>query len=91
MGGLPDLALLTRLYAPACATQIPGEDEDDHRIHRIHVGDTIVRYAEGSFVIQVTVEGELPAEIVRQLQQDLVEKLSALERAPVVCRTIAPQ
>lgn len=88
LGALPDLALLSALYAPDIATEILGEDDERHGVYRIHINDVIVRYVEDHFTIQVTVEGELPNQVIEQLQRDLVDKLSALEQAQVTFRTI---
>lgn len=91
LGAPPDLDLLTGLYAPAIATAVLGEDPDDFGSFRIHVDDVVVRYQEDDFVIQVTVEGIVPAETLDSLKNDMVRKLSALERVPVICAGIEPQ
>ncbi|HEX7645076.1 MAG TPA: hypothetical protein VF472_22980 [Burkholderiaceae bacterium] len=91
LGTLPDLALLSSLYAPDVATQVLGEDEDRHSVYRIRIGEIVVRYVEDHFTIQVTVEGDLPDQVVKQLQVDLVSKLSALEQTQFICRTIENQ
>jgi hypothetical protein len=91
LGALPDLAWLSALYETDIATQSLGEDEEQYGIYRIRIGDVIVRYKEDRFIIQVTVEAELPENIVEQLQRDLLDKLSLLERAAFTCKVIAPQ
>jgi hypothetical protein len=93
---VPDLNLLETLYAPEIATEIikrkVSEDDDDevddYHVHRIRIGDVIVRYVEDWSSINVTVEGELPQEIVEQLKKDLMDKFAALERAKISCRII---
>jgi hypothetical protein len=96
---VPDLNLLETLYAPKIATEIivkkvsENDDDDDddgdkYNVHRIRIGDVIVRYVEDMSGINVTIEGELPSEIVEQLKTDLIEKLAALERTKISCRTI---
>lgn len=91
LGGLPDLELLETLYAPKLATEILGEDAEQCGTFRIRVGDVVVRYVEDPFVIQFTVEGEVPPAVLDELQTDFVNKLSVLERTPITCTLIQPQ
>ena len=56
--------------------------EDEFGVHRIKVGDTTVRFVEQMNAVQMTVEGELPAETLEELTGDLLKKISALENAP---------
>lgn len=91
LGSLPDLDLVEALYAPMLATDILGEDAEQYGTFRIRVGDVVVRYVEESFVIQVTVEGELPRSALDELQKDVVDKLALLERTPITCKLIQPQ
>jgi hypothetical protein len=85
LGGPPLLELVPELYRPRVPHEVLRED---HRVHRIRVGDVVVRYVEDGFHIQVTVEGELPAGDVEQLRLDLIEKLTALERGAITSRDI---
>ena len=85
LGGPALLDLVPELYRPSVPHEVVRED---HRVRRIRVGDVIVRYVEDSFHIQVTIEGELPAEYVEQLRLDLVGKLGELERTTIVSREI---
>jgi len=87
---LPDPKLLETLYAPDVATEIIGKDEEKYGVHRIRVGDVIVRYVEDSYSITVTIEGELPTDVVEQLRNDVTTKFAALERVPIACETILP-
>ena len=88
IGGPPNLDILASLYSPGIADEVLPEREDEYNVHRIRIGDVVVRYVEESFVIQVTAEGELSTAEIRQLRADLVEKLSLLERSAVQCRDI---
>ena len=75
----------TRLHP---ADEIFPENDDEYNVYRIRVGDIVVRYVEDSFVIQVTVEGEMPTEAVEELKTDLIEKFGLVEQAAVRCRNI---
>jgi len=83
LGIPPKLDLFPQLFRPSIAHEVVPEDEDEFRIHRIRVAGVMVRYVEDSKWLQLTVEGELPAETIQALVTDLSEKLSALENAPV--------
>jgi len=50
----------------------------------------LVRYVEGTFGIQVTVEGDLPADCIELIRRDLVLKLQALEQSHIGYREIPP-
>jgi len=95
LGIVPDLTLFETLYTPPIATEIIDEDTEsedyDCRVHRICIGDVIVRYVEKSHSILVTVEGELPESVVEQLKKDITDKLSALEQTKIVCQTITSE
>lgn len=88
LGGVPDLGWFETLYAPSFATEILGEDEDQVLIHRIRLGDAMVRYVDDHYRVQVTVDGDLPPALLAQLKQDIVDKFAALMTAPVVIRDI---
>jgi len=90
LGTLPDVKLFETLYTPDVATEIIAKNPDDeeYNVHRIRVGDVVVRYVEDSREIQMTVEGELPSGIVEQLRDDVMQKFAALEGVPIVCQTI---
>jgi hypothetical protein len=53
--------------------------EEEHNVFRIRIDGMVVRYAEDSHSIKMTVEGELPQASVQALVSDLVMKLSLLE------------
>ena len=93
---LPDLKLLETLYKPDVATEIieknidldEEDDGDEYGVYRIRVGNVIVRYVEDMYNIAVTVEGELPPNIVERLKNDVREKFAALEQVPITCQII---
>lgn len=78
------------LYRPEVAHEELPEDPEAHDIYRIRIGAVVVRYVEDWFSVQVTVEGELPADGVEQIRNDLIEKLEALEQSLVEYRAIPP-
>ncbi len=93
LGSLPDLKLLETLYVPDIATEIiprnDSDDDDDERgVYRIRIGDVVVRYFEDISYVTVTVEGELPPDTVERLKNDVMDKFTALEGAPIICQTI---
>ena len=88
LGDTPRLDILPELYRPNLAHAVLPDDEDEHRTHRIRIAGIVVRYAEDTYTIQVTVEGELPAEAVARLRSDITAKLEALEQSPIVYRDI---
>lgn len=88
LGSVPRLDIVPTLYRPNIPHETIPENDDEYGVHRIQIDAVIVRYVEDSFCIQVTAEGSLPSEVIEQLRNDLVAKLEALERAPIVYRTI---
>ena len=82
-GARPDLDVADRLFSPGVSHARIPDDEDEYRVRRIRIGDVIVRYVEDMMGMQMTVEGELPAETLDALVDDLRVKLEALENAPV--------
>ena len=93
LGSFPDLTLLEMLYKPDIATEVVSEniledDEEDFNTHRIRVDGVTVRYVEDMYEILLTVEGDLPQEVIEVLKTDVVDKLAALERSPIVCEAI---
>jgi hypothetical protein len=79
LGKLPDLDLFTILYRPSVMHEALAGSEDEYNVHRIKVEGVVVRYVESAWSVQMTVEGELPQEILDALTHDLIEKLSVLE------------
>ena len=87
-GKLPDLKLFETLYKPDIASEIIEQNEDEYNVHRIRIDDVIVRYVDDSHGITVTIEGELPPDVVEKLKNDVMKKFAALERAAITCREI---
>jgi hypothetical protein len=88
LGSAPRLDLLPHLFRPDIAHEELPEDPDNFKVHRIRTDGIVVRYVEGRFNIQVTVEGDLPADGIEPIRKDLIEKLQALEQAPIGHRVI---
>jgi len=94
LGALPDLKLYETLYTPDVATAVIVPDDSDdaeYGVHRIRVGDVIVRYVKTMREVNVTIEGELPPDIVEQLRKDITEKFAALEGVPITCQIISSE
>jgi hypothetical protein len=90
LGSPARLDLVPVLYRPGVAHEELPEDPDEYGIYRIRIAAVMVRYVENMFRVQVTVEGELPTDAVVQMRDDLIEKLEALEQAPITYRVISP-
>ncbi len=88
LGNTPRIDILPSLYKPSFTDEVLPQEEDEYNIYRIRVEGVVVRYVEDSFVIQVTVEGKLPEQTIRDLKSDLADKLSLLEQTIWHCRTI---
>lgn len=91
IGHLPSLERLQALYRPKVADEVLPDEDEFSSTHRIRVGNITIRYMEEWFTIQVIIEGELPAEVIDALRQDLIGKLAALERTSIHCETIHPR
>jgi hypothetical protein len=89
LGSPAKLDLVPTLYQPALAHEALPEQEGEYGVYRVRVGEVVVRFVEGSFELQVTVEGDLPPEALEQMRRELVEKLATLEQVPVAYRDIA--
>jgi hypothetical protein len=82
LGKPPDLDLFTKLYRPSVMHEELAGSEDEYNVDRIKVEGVVVRYVEEMQSVQLTVEGELPQEMLDALTHDLIEKLAVLENAP---------
>ena len=82
LGMPPDLDRFERLYNPSIAHDDIPEGEEGYRVRRIRVAGVIVRYVDDLDCIQMTVEGDLPEEVVELLSRELVETLTAIENSP---------
>ncbi len=79
LGKTPDLLLVNELYKPNHTHKALPENEEEYGIYRISIDDVVVRYVEEFHCVQVTVEGELPENIINLLKDDLLTKVSLLE------------
>jgi hypothetical protein len=87
-----DRAAFEARYRPDAVPHRVVEDEDaPHDLFRIEVHSVLVRYQEGSCDVTMTVEGDLPADVIQALTRDLEDKLwRATGIAHVVTRLITP-
>jgi hypothetical protein len=76
------------LYRPSVPHECMPEQEDEYNVHRIRVEGIVIRYVEDDWTVQVTVEGDLSAELVEIVRRDLTTTLEALERSPIESREI---
>ena len=83
LGGKPDLDLFEQRYSPPVLHEELPSTPEEYNIHRIRVAGVIVRYVEEMYVVQLTVEGDLPPATLDALTTDLLSKLSTLENAPI--------
>jgi hypothetical protein len=86
---LPDLALAGKIFCPPVAHDPLPKTETEHNVERIRVRGVVVRYVTDLRSIQLTVEGNLPADILDRLSQDLCQKLSTLENARFLAKPIS--
>lgn len=82
LGCSPKLSLIEKLYAFPFTHGELIEDEEEHNLYWIYVDDVKVRFLEEHHALVVTVEGVLPDAMINQMQQSLLERLSALENTP---------
>ncbi len=83
LGFLPDVSLVPHLYSPPVSHERLSRAEEKtigYRGVRIH--GVLVRYAEASGSVTMTIEGELSETIQQALVADLQKKLSTLEHIP---------
>jgi hypothetical protein len=89
LGSPAQLDLVPVLYRPPVAHEVVPEDPEEYAVYRIRIDAVVVRFVEDGYSVQVTIEGELPAEVIEQIRNDLTTKLQALEQSPVEYRVIA--
>ena len=81
LGRAPDLDSIRILYRPDdSVTELP-RDENRHNVFRVLVDGIVVRFTEESHSIRVMVEGRLSTERLREIQESVRNKLSALDGA----------
>jgi hypothetical protein len=90
LGSPAKFEILPFLYRPELAHEELPEDDEEYNVHRVRIGGVVVRYVEDMFHVQVTVEGDLPADGIEEIRRDLIGKLQALEQAPITYRVIPP-
>lgn len=78
----PDFDALSVLYQPDIIHEQIPDNEDEYDTHRIGVQGVVVRYVETFRVIIMTVEGDLSADKVDFLRDDLLNKLTRAEGVP---------
>ena len=79
IGKEPDLDLINVLYSPDVPhSQMP---QQEYNVFRINVDGVIVRYVEDLYNVQVTVEGNLPEDVIEKIKSDVLEKFSLLENS----------
>jgi hypothetical protein len=79
IGKEPDLDLINALYSPDVPHILIPQQE--YNVFRISVNGVIVRYVEDLYSVQVTVEGNLPEDVIEKIKSDVLEKFSLLENS----------
>lgn len=83
LGYRPDPELVRNRYRPPIPHVVLPKDEDAPSLtDRIVVEGVVVRYEESVSEVRMTIEGELPKQMIEVLTEDLVDKLSRLEASP---------
>lgn len=77
----PDLGLFKTLFQPEISHEVLKNRENEYGVHRIEIAGVVVRYVRETYSVQITIEGNLPSDIVEGVVADLRGKLSALENA----------
>ena len=67
------------LYAPPVRHTAIENAEEEYNVHRISIDDVIVRYVEEWAAVSMTIEGALHEDIIENLVEDLLAKLSKIE------------
>jgi hypothetical protein len=81
--------LLPQLYRPPVDHEVLPQLDDEYGVFRIHVGGVVVRFVEDTRCIQITVEGEVQADVVESVRAHVCKSLELLERTPVVYSKMA--
>jgi hypothetical protein len=88
LGSPARLDIVPVLYQPGIPHEVLPKDPDKYGVYRVRIDNVVVRYMEDTHSVQVTVEGELPAEVIEHIRDDLIEKLEVLEQSPIEYRVI---
>ncbi len=81
LGHKPDVRLVENLYCFDVPHKTIPSHEDEYNVFRVSIDGVTVRFVEESHCVQATIEGELPANIVENMQKSMLSKISALENA----------
>lgn len=76
------------LYSPPVPHEMLTDDPHAHGEFQIRIEGVVVCYVEDLDGVRMTIQGELPRDVVEELRDDLTSKLWALERCPIECREI---
>ena len=81
-----------RLYKPdGVEYEDPGHPDDSMALqHQIRVQGVLVRYDEDFSELKLTIEGELPQDVIHKLRDDLKSKIERADGAPYVVRQVKP-
>lgn len=82
IGTEPDMEAYASLYTPTVShspIDPDPENDDDWREKRITIDGVLVRYTDDMDRLTVTVQGDLPKEVIESLAVDLKEKLERIE------------
>lgn len=82
LGYSPDVNLIKKLYSPDVPHIVLPEIEEEYNAFRISINGITIRFVEDMYVIQVTVEGVLPDDLIERIKKDTLEKIAAIENAP---------
>lgn len=89
LGRKPDIFSVDKLYRPNIEHKVLPERDEEYAVYRIQVDDVTIRYVEEHYGVHVTVEGDLPENILRELVEDVKNKISELENTQCVAEEIA--
>ena len=78
----PDVRLFKDLYNFQSEPAELHQDEDNYRIFWIYMDDIRIRFTEEMYSLQVVIEGDLAPHKISSINQQLVDKLSALVNSP---------
>ena len=87
-----DREAFERLYKPdGVEHEDPGQPDDSMSLQRqIRVQGVLVRYDEDFSSLRLTIEGELPQDVIRKLRDDLKSKIERADGAPYIVRQVKP-
>lgn len=77
-----NVSAIKKLYFPDVPHLTLPKIEDEYKTFRISINDIVVRFVEDMDVVQITVEGVLPDDVIERIKKDTLDKLSALENSP---------